>query len=92
MTGSDSDSKNKTSLEGKFDPSSLGVPAGRAGTEEDMAGTILYLSSRAGQCASFRSPLSVLEPARLTLSLYADTNGAIIPVDGGTLLTNPSAY
>ncbi|KPV76439.1 uncharacterized protein RHOBADRAFT_25506 [Rhodotorula graminis WP1] len=70
MTGSDSDSKNKTSLEGKFDPASLGVPAGRAGSEEDMAGTILYLSSRAGQY----------------------TNGAIIPVDGGTLLTNPSAY
>ncbi|GAA5929622.1 SDR family NAD(P)-dependent oxidoreductase [Sporobolomyces koalae] len=49
MTGSGSDEKNKTSLENQFDPKSLGVPAERAGTEEDMAGTILYLCSRAGQ-------------------------------------------
>ncbi|BGP46630.1 hypothetical protein JCM10450v2_002477 [Rhodotorula kratochvilovae] len=70
MTGSGSDDKNKTSLEGEFDPKSLKVPADRAGTEEDMAGTVLYLSSRAGQY----------------------TNGVIIPVDGGTLSTNPSSY
>lgn len=48
MTAGDSDDKNKSSLE-DFDPSSLGVPAGRAGSEEDMGGTILYLASRAGQ-------------------------------------------
>ncbi|GAA5993079.1 hypothetical protein JCM5350_003977 [Sporobolomyces pararoseus] len=70
MTGSGSDDKNKTSLENQFDPSSLGVPADRAGSEEDMAGTILYLASRAGQY----------------------TDGVIIPVDGGTLSTNPSCY
>ncbi|BGP30548.1 hypothetical protein JCM10296v2_002303 [Rhodotorula toruloides] len=69
MTAGDSDDKNKSSLE-DFDPSSLGVPAGRAGSEEDMGGTFLYLASRAGQY----------------------TNGVILPVDGGTLSTNPSAY
>ncbi|CEQ41858.1 SPOSA6832_03594 [Sporobolomyces salmonicolor] len=70
MTGSGSDENNKTSLEGEFDPKSLNVPANRAGTDEDMAGTILYLCSRAGQY----------------------TNGVILPVDGGTLSTNPSSY
>ncbi|GAA5858553.1 hypothetical protein JCM1840_001254 [Sporobolomyces johnsonii] len=70
MTGSGSDENNKTSLEGEFDPKSLNVPADRAGTDEDMAGTILYLCSRAGQY----------------------TNGVILPVDGGTLSTNPSSY
>merc|ERR1711939_261724 len=70
MTGSGSDDKNKTSLEGQFDPSSIKCPAGRAGTEEDMAGVVLMLASRAGQY----------------------TNGVIIPVDGGTLSMNPSAY
>jgi len=70
MTGSGSDENNKTSLENQFDPKSLGVPADRAGTEEDMAGTVLYLASRAGQY----------------------TDGVIIPVDGGTLSTNPSSY
>lgn len=70
MTGSGSDENNKTSLENQFDPKSLGVPADRAGSEEDMAGTILYLASRAGQY----------------------TDGVIIPVDGGTLSTNPSSY
>ncbi|GAA5852416.1 hypothetical protein JCM9279_001194 [Rhodotorula babjevae] len=70
MTGSGSDDKNKTSLEGQFDPSSLKVPADRAGTDEDLGGTFLYLAARAGQY----------------------TNGVIIPVDGGTLLTNPSSY
>ncbi|GAA6007190.1 hypothetical protein JCM11491_003037 [Sporobolomyces phaffii] len=69
MTGNGSDDNNKTRL-GDFDPKSLGVPADRAGTEEDMAGTILYLASRAGQY----------------------TDGTIIPVDGGTLSTNPSSY
>ncbi|GAA5905578.1 hypothetical protein JCM5296_003108 [Sporobolomyces johnsonii] len=70
MTGSGSDENNKTSLEGEFDPKSLNVPADRAGSDEDMAGTILYLCSRAGQY----------------------TNGVILPVDGGTLSTNPSSY
>lgn len=36
----------RLSNEGRF-PKSL-VPLERAGTEEDMAGTILYLTSRAG--------------------------------------------
>jgi NAD(P)-dependent dehydrogenase (short-subunit alcohol dehydrogenase family) len=70
MTGSGSDENNKTSLENQFDPASLGVPANRAGSEEDMAATILYLASRGGQY----------------------TDGVIIPVDGGTLSTNPSCY
>lgn len=70
MTGSGSDENNKTSLENQFDPASLGVPCDRAGSEEDMAGTILYLVGRSGQY----------------------TDGVILPVDGGTLSTNPSAY
>ncbi|GAA5913045.1 SDR family NAD(P)-dependent oxidoreductase [Sporobolomyces salmoneus] len=70
MTGGGSDENNKTDLTGQFDPASLGVPADRAGTEEDMAGTILYLAARAGQY----------------------TDGVILPVDGGTLSTNPSSY
>ena len=90
MTGSGSDDKNKTSLEGEFDPKSLKVPADRAGTEEDMAGTVLYLSSRAGQCASCFPP--VPSSRVLTIERIADTNGVIIPVDGGTLSTNPSSY
>jgi NAD(P)-dependent dehydrogenase (short-subunit alcohol dehydrogenase family) len=48
MTAGDSDDKNKSSLP-DFDPSSLGVPAGREGHELEMGGTILYLASRAGQ-------------------------------------------
>ncbi|KAF3220156.1 hypothetical protein TWF192_000784 [Orbilia oligospora] len=46
------------------------IPAGRAGDVKEMAGTALYLASKAG--------------------LY--TNGAVIPVDGGMLLSGPSAY
>ncbi|GAA5988074.1 hypothetical protein JCM11641_007922 [Rhodosporidiobolus odoratus] len=49
MTGQGSDENNKVSLEGQFDPKSLSVPAGRAGDEEEMGGTFLYLASRAGQ-------------------------------------------
>ncbi|GAA5998217.1 SDR family NAD(P)-dependent oxidoreductase [Rhodotorula paludigena] len=70
MTGSGSDENNKTSLEGEFDPSSMNLMAKRAGSEEDMGGTILYLASRAGQY----------------------TTGTYIPVDGGALAANPSAY
>ncbi|GAA6063779.1 hypothetical protein JCM10212_005568 [Sporobolomyces blumeae] len=69
MTGSGSDENNKTDLTNQFDPASLNTSAGRAGTDEDMAGTILYLASRAGQY----------------------TSGVVIPVDGNTLSTNPSA-
>ena len=42
------------------------LPRGRLGTPEDIAGTVIYLSSRAG--------------AYLT--------GAIIPVDGGSLISS----
>ncbi|GAA6032442.1 hypothetical protein JCM8097_008177 [Rhodosporidiobolus ruineniae] len=70
MTGEESDDKNKVDLEDQFDPKSMSIPADRAGSDEDLGGTFLYLASRAGQY----------------------TNGAVIPVDGGTLLTNPSAY
>jgi len=49
MTGSGSDENNRTSLENQFDPKSLGVPADRAGMEEEMGGLTLFLSSRAGQ-------------------------------------------
>lgn len=69
MTTDGSDDKQKSSLDG-FDPSSMSIPADRAGTDEDMGGSILYLSSRAGQY----------------------TSGTVIPVDGATLATNPSAY
>ncbi|BGP14298.1 hypothetical protein JCM10213_007729 [Rhodosporidiobolus nylandii] len=70
MTGQESDENNKVNLEGQFDPKSLNIPADRAGAEEEMGGTFVYLSSRAGQY----------------------TNGVILPVDGGCLSTNPSAY
>ncbi|GAA5829335.1 hypothetical protein JCM11251_005011 [Rhodosporidiobolus azoricus] len=70
MTGEESDERNKVSLEGQFDPQSMSIPANRAGSDEDMGGTFLYLASRAGQY----------------------TSGTIIPVDGGTLSTNPSSY
>jgi len=49
VTGSGSDENNRTSLENQFDPKSLGVPADRAGMEEEMGGLTLFLSSRAGQ-------------------------------------------
>lgn len=41
-----SDSKADPREEGSFDKSY--IPAERTGTEEDMAGTILYIASRAG--------------------------------------------
>ncbi|GAA5879754.1 hypothetical protein JCM3774_000177 [Rhodotorula dairenensis] len=69
MTADGSDDKQKSSLD-DFDPSSLSIPADRAGSDEDMGGTVLYLSSRAGQY----------------------TAGVVLPVDGATLSTNPSAY
>jgi len=40
------------------------LPRGRLGTPEDIAGTVIYLSSRAG----------------------AYVTGAVIPVDGGSLV------
>ena len=42
------------------------VPRGRVGEPEDMAGAVIYLSSRAG----------------------AYVTGAVIPVDGGSLVTH----
>lgn len=60
----------KSSIDEKFDPNKLGVPAARPGSEEDLAATVLYLCGRGGQY----------------------TNGAVINVDGGTLLVNPSVF
>jgi NAD(P)-dependent dehydrogenase (short-subunit alcohol dehydrogenase family) len=48
MTTTGSDEKQKSSLKG-FNPKSMLIPAERAGEDEDLGGTILYLSSRAGQ-------------------------------------------
>jgi NAD(P)-dependent dehydrogenase (short-subunit alcohol dehydrogenase family) len=48
MTTDGSDDKQKSSLD-DFDPSSLSIPANRPGSDEDMGGSVLYLSSRAGQ-------------------------------------------
>lgn len=48
MTTTGSDDKQKSSLKG-FNPKSMLIPAERAGEDEDLGGTILYLSSRAGQ-------------------------------------------
>ena len=47
-TKEESDGKQKSKFS-EFDANKRGVPAGRPGGEEDMAGTILYLCSRAGQ-------------------------------------------
>ncbi|KWU44198.1 short-chain dehydrogenase [Rhodotorula sp. JG-1b] len=69
MTTTGSDDKQKSSLKG-FNPKSMLIPAERAGEDEDLGGTVLYLSSRAGQY----------------------TSGVVLPVDGATLATNPSAY
>ncbi|GAA5975800.1 hypothetical protein JCM10908_005284 [Rhodotorula pacifica] len=69
MTTTGSDEKQKSSLKG-FNPKSMLIPAERAGEDEDLGGTVLYLSSRAGQY----------------------TSGVVLPVDGATLATNPSAY
>lgn len=65
MTTNESDEKNVSSKDDHMD-----IPAGRAGDAKEMAGTAIYLASKAG--------------------LY--TNGVIIPVDGGFLLSGPSAY
>lgn len=48
MTTTGSDGKQKSSLKG-FNPKSMLIPAERAGEDEDLGGTVLYLSSRAGQ-------------------------------------------
>ena len=47
-TKEESDDRQKSEFS-EFDATKRGVPAGRPGSEEDMAGTILYLCSRAGQ-------------------------------------------
>ncbi|KAF8538489.1 hypothetical protein BDD12DRAFT_885184 [Trichophaea hybrida] len=44
MTAGESDEANKSSLEGK----GKGLPAGRSGSEEDMAAAILYLAGKGG--------------------------------------------
>lgn len=65
----ESDERNKSSIKDSFDPSSLGVPRNREGTDEEIAASVLYLAGRGGQYS----------------------NGLILHVDGGTLLSNPSA-
>jgi len=55
----------KATLEKYGDSIVANVPVGRIGSPEDIAGTCIYLSSRAGQY----------------------TTGAIIPVDGGVLVS-----
>lgn len=57
------DAKSDPTKDGAFDQSY--IPATRAGSEEDMAGTALYLASRAG---AYLNGLSlVIDGGRLTV-------------------------
>jgi len=64
------------------------VPARRAGNEEDIAGTVIYLASRAGVCyvPSLEAvPRACFKHTTLTQS-QAYIDGVSICVDGGRVL------
>lgn len=60
------------------------VPAKRAGNETDIAGTVLYLASRAGVSCQYLNIQSIELVADKLLQAYVD--GISLCVDGGRIL------
>lgn len=63
------------------------VPAKRAGNENDIAGAVIYLISRAGVSLSLklRPAFRLCQPFSLTIS-QAYVDGVSVCVDGGRVL------
>ena len=73
-TAGGSNENNRSLLQG--DGRGEGLPAGRAGSDEDMAAAVLYLAGKGGQFLYNQVPTSTVAMDRL---LMASTIGALSP-------------
>lgn len=81
-----SSSKADPREEGSFDKSY--IPAERTGAEEDMAGTILYIASRAGAYLNG----SILMIVSLCTLILKSRKTDLAKQDGGRLNIMPNSY